>query len=105
MAKRYPRDPAYGNPPRWSRLYDRYFPNHTDGASRHTKCIAEMMRNPLSPFRALIVEAGYEPDHMASSMEVTVQMLWKARAEIEKLNERENRKARRADATKKELLP
>ena len=85
MSKRYPRDPIYGKPPRWSRVYDKFFPWHTDGASRHTKCITEMMRNTRSPFRAMLIEAGYEPDHMASSMEVTVTMLWEARAEIERL--------------------
>ncbi len=99
MAKRYPRDPSYPRPPRWGRLYDRYFPDHTDGASRHTKCIAEIMRNPLSPLRAAMVEAQYEPDHMAASMEVTVQMLWEARAEIERLK---GSGRNLADGTKKE---
>ncbi len=79
-----PRDPAYGKPPRWGRLYDKHFPHNTDGASRHVKCFAEQLRDVRGPVRALIAE-HQEPDHIASSMEVTVRMLWEARARIAEL--------------------
>lgn len=77
--KRYPRDPAYGKPPNWSKLYRDHFPDFTDPYSRHVAMIAQAMRDPRSPLRAALVEAGYEPDHYALSMEVTVSGLWKAR--------------------------
>lgn len=83
--KRVPRDPVYGKPPRWGRHYDRHCPHRTDATSRHVKVIAESLRDIRSPLRALLDEAGYEPDHMASSLEHTVVMLWQAREDIEKL--------------------
>ena len=70
---------------RWGRLYDRHCPHRTDATSRHVKCIAEWLRDTNSPLRKLLDDAGYEPDHMASSMEFTVKMLWEAREKIEKL--------------------
>lgn len=80
MSARIPRDPNYGKPPRWGRLYAKYFPEHTDPSSRHVKVIAEMLRGTTSPLRKLLHDAGYEPDHMARSMEATVIMLWETRA-------------------------
>lgn len=80
-----PHDPDYGPPPRWSRLYARFFPVYTDGASRHVRLIATGLRARGSPTRKLLDDAGYEPDHWASSMEITVIALWKARAEIARL--------------------
>jgi len=86
MAKnKYARDPDYGKPPRWSRLYSKFFPEFTDGCSRHVKVISESLRDVRSPIRRMLIDAGYEPDHMAESMEVTVRMLWEARASIKQL--------------------
>ena len=84
---KYSCDPYYSNPPRWNRLYARYFPHATDPCSRHVKVIAESLRRIHSPLRRMLIDAGYEPDHMAESMEKTVQALWKART----LNETEQR--------------
>lgn len=90
---KYARDPDYGKPPRWGRLYDRYFPDCTDPWSRHVKLIAEGLRAIRSPTRRLLMDAGYEPDHWAHSMEVTIERLWETRqklaeaeAEIERLS-------------------
>lgn len=80
---KYARDPAYGKPPNWSALYRKYCPEHTDGCSRHARIIAEeILRNTKSPVRKLLIDAGYEPDHWASSIEVTVEALWKERAAL-----------------------
>lgn len=79
-ADHYRRDPSYGKPPRWGRIYDKYFPKHTCPASRHVKVIAESLRDPKSEVRRLLIDAGYEPDHWASSLEDTVQVLWASRA-------------------------
>lgn len=76
-----PRDPAYGKPPRWSRLYDKHFPDNTDGASRHVKCFAEQLRDVRGYVRALL----RDPDHVARSMELTIIALWEARARIAEL--------------------
>ncbi len=70
----------YGMPPRWGREYDKYCPDHTDGASRHVKMISESFRR--GPIEKLLREAGFEPDHWASSMEVTVLALWRTRKEL-----------------------
>lgn len=68
---------------RWGRLYARHFPHRTDPASRHVKVIAQALRDLRSPMRAAL--NGWEPDHMAESMEIAVKMLWEAREEIERL--------------------
>ncbi|MGR3495244.1 hypothetical protein [Citreimonas sp.] len=78
-----PRSPDHPKPMRWSRLYARHCPHRTDPTSRHVKVIAEGLRDLRSPMREAL--AGYDPDHMASSLELTVKMLWEARAEIERL--------------------
>ncbi len=83
MAK-VPRDPLYGKPPSWGKLYDKHFPHNTDGASRHVKCFAEQMRRVRDPLRGL-VSLYQPPDHIARSMELTVIALWEARARIAKL--------------------
>lgn len=66
-------------PPRWDRLYARHFPVDTDGYSRHVRLIATDLRSKRSPLRKLLADAGYEPDHLAESMEQTVVMLWRTR--------------------------
>lgn len=78
-----PRDENYPKPLRWARLYQRHCPQRTDPTSRHVKTISQSLRDLRSPIRAALAE--YEPDHMASSMEQTVKMLWEARREIERL--------------------
>lgn len=79
---RYDRDPHYGRQPAWGRLYARHFPLDTDACSRHVKVIAQhMLRDRNSPVRKMLMDAGYEPDHWAESMELTVQELWRLRAE------------------------
>ena len=80
---KYARDAAYGKPPKWSALYRRYCPEHTDGCSRHARLIAdEVLRNPKSPVRRMLIDAGYEPDHWAASIEVIIEALWKERAAL-----------------------
>lgn len=81
---RIPRDPAYGKPPNWARIYSKHSPDNTDGASRHVKCFAEELRDVRGPVRAL-VRIYKQPDHIASSMEATVIALWEARARIAEL--------------------
>jgi len=82
---RYARDPDFGKPPRWGALYSRRFPYHTDGASRHVVMLASDLRDISSLIRHMMIDAGYQPDHWASSMEATVQALWEARARIAEL--------------------
>jgi len=78
---RYARDPIYGKPPAWGRLYDKFFPFFTDPWSRHAKLIADqILRDPRSDVRLLLIDNGYEPDHWASAIEVTVKDLWTVRA-------------------------
>ena len=82
--KAIPRDPDYGKPPRWGRLYAKHFPLDTCGTSRHVKMISEWLRDTKSPLRKVLADAGYEPDHMARSMENTVKFLWEERAKNRK---------------------
>ena len=61
--------------PNWSRLYAKFFPDFTCPASRHVKVISEgkrkgQMRDALD---------GWDTEHMAEALEVTVQDLWEAR--------------------------
>lgn len=87
MSDKYARNPDYGKPPQWGRLYGKHFPRDTDGCSRHVKIIAnDILRAPESPVRRLLIDAGYEPDHWAHSMEVTIKLLWEARAELWKVD-------------------
>ena len=76
---KYRRDPDYDKPPRWDRIYARHCPQRTCPVSRHVKVIAEGLRDVRSPIRRLLIDAGYEPDHWAASMEKTVKALWEAR--------------------------
>lgn len=88
---KYARDPDYGKPPLWSRLYDKHFPDNTCPSSRHTKSVAQdILRDTRSPVRRMLIDAGYEPDHWARSLEQTVIMLWEARQEIERLKARKD---------------
>lgn len=79
--ERYARDPSYGKPPSWARLYREFFPYFTDPWSRHARLIAdEVLRSPKSKVRRLLIDNGYEPDHWASAIEATVKALWTTRA-------------------------
>ena len=81
---RYKRDPDYGKPPNWKKLYGEHFPARTDAYSRHARLIAgEILRDPKSPVRRMLIDAGYEPDHWASAIEATVVNLWNARRLLE----------------------
>ena len=81
---KYARDPDYGRPPQWRKLYAKHCPRNTDPWSRHARLIAEeILRDPRSPVRRLLIDAGYEPDHWASAIEVTVKNLWEAREHLE----------------------
>jgi hypothetical protein len=53
------------------------FPHKTCPASRHVHLIVEGMLDPKSPLGRDL--AGYEPDHMASSIASVLESLWKAR--------------------------
>lgn len=80
---KYARDKVYGKPPKWGQLYGAFFPEHTDGCSRHAVMIAdEILRAPKSPVRRWLIDNGYEPDHWASSIEATVEGLWRERAAL-----------------------
>jgi hypothetical protein len=85
MVHRYSRDPDYPREPRWDRLYGRHFPMHTDPYSRHARIVCDNLRRIRSPIRKILIDAGYEVDHWANSLEVTIVQLWEARAEIERL--------------------
>ncbi len=76
--------PIYGKKPNWSQLYRKHFPGNTDGASRHVKCISELLRDKRSTLRKAVAASGCDPDHMAESMETTVIALWECRAMAEK---------------------
>ena len=91
-----PRDPAYPKPPSWGRLYRRFFPEFTCGASRHVQIFAEDIRDTRSEFRA-VIDQWQVPDHIASSLEATVQALWQARADVRRLRERYEPDALRRD--------
>lgn len=83
---RYAPDPNYRKPPKWGRLYQKYFPTHTDACSRHAGMIADWLRDPRAGVRKALIDSGYaEPDHWASSIELTVEQLWKTRAELRAL--------------------
>ncbi len=105
MAGKYARDPDYGKPPRWGKVYGRHFPADTDGCSRHTKLIADqILRDPKSPVRRMLIDAGYEPDHWAQSLELTVTMLWELREE-KRLADPEAYERRIADALARLTTP
>ena len=84
MKNKYARDKSYPPPLKWGSLYGKYFPVHTDSRSRHVKVISQSLRDLRSPLRKHLVDLGYEPDHLASSMEETVKMLWDLRARVNK---------------------
>lgn len=73
----------YPRPRHWRSPETAIKPLKTCPVSRHTAMIADELRDPKSPIRKLMIEAGYEPDHWASSLEVTVMTLWEARRYLE----------------------
>ena len=83
---RYARDPAYPDPPDWGTLYEKHHPDHTCPASRHVVMLASDLRETSSLIRHMMINAGYQPDHWASSMEDTVKALWEARARLAELD-------------------
>ena len=80
--ERYKRDPAYGDPPNWTKLYREHCPERTCPGSRHARLIAGYLRDPKHPVRRMMIDAGYEPDHWASAIESTVESLWEARRHL-----------------------
>lgn len=82
MRAKYARDPDYDKLPNWTALYREHCPHRTDATSRHVKVIAEGLRAVRSPMRRALIDAGYEPDHMAEALEKTVEMLWEARRHL-----------------------
>jgi hypothetical protein len=74
----YRRDPDHPRERGWSRR-DNAFPSRTCPASRHAALIADSLRDFHSPLRRLLIDAGYEPDHMASSIESTCLSVWRHR--------------------------
>lgn len=72
-------DPAeYPRMKGWAKR-DGAFPERTCPASRHTAMIADSLRDKQSPLRKLLLDAGYEPDHMAQSIESTCMSVWQHR--------------------------
>jgi len=65
----------------------------------------DVLRDPKSPVRALLIEAGYEPDHWAASLESTVQSLWEARAELWRVDPVGQQAKRDAQITAIKTLP
>lgn len=86
VMSKYKRDNDYPKPPKWGKAYQEFFPNFTCPSSRHTKTICEALRDPKSPVRRLLIDAGYEPDHWAHSMETTVLCLWQSRKNASRPN-------------------
>lgn len=73
---------------RVQRAFDKAFPECTDPASRHVRLMAD----------ALASGRGYpmlteEPQHCALSLYATVEALWKARMEIRRLTQHDERGA------------
>jgi hypothetical protein len=48
--------------------------------------LASDLRETSSLIRHMMINAGYQPDHWASSMEDTVKALWEARARLAELD-------------------
>lgn len=63
----------------------RDFPKNTDSASRHAAMIATALIN-----RGEYPMLTDEPEHCGISIAVTVEMLWKARREIDRLKAKLN---------------
>lgn len=79
MVSKYRRDTrTYPRPDHWRKLPDGTHPQ-TCPASRHAAMICDELRDAKSPVRQLLIDAGYEPDHWAGSIESAVQSLWEAR--------------------------
>jgi hypothetical protein len=77
--KRYARNVRdYPRPVNWRRLPDGGYPK-TCPASRHAAMVCDSFRDARSPVRKLLIDAGYDPDHWAGSIESAVQSLWEAR--------------------------
>lgn len=73
MADDYPRPKHWRNP---GKVFD---PLRTCPSTRHAAMIADELRDKKSALRKLLTENGYEPEHMASSIEAVVMGLWHAR--------------------------
>ena len=83
MSKRYARNfKDYPRPDHWRKLPDGGHPK-TCPATRHAAMICDSFRDARSPIRKLLIDAGYEPDHWAGSIECVVQSLWEARQFLE----------------------
>jgi len=94
VPEKYKRDRAYPRPKGWGDFYGEFFPKKTCPASRHTYMICDWLRDPHSEIRRTLIDAGYEPDHWASSIEVTVECLWKARRHLEWQQGAKNKRGR-----------
>jgi hypothetical protein len=79
-SRKYRRDRSYPRPEGWNDM-DAWA--KTCPASRHTSMIADSLRDYRSPMRRTLIDAGFEPDHLASSIEWTVKSLWEARKHLE----------------------
>lgn len=65
--------------PRWSKIYERFFPDQTCPMSRHVKTISEQFRRNGGPLHDA-VSTYDDPVHVAESLEGTVIALWEARS-------------------------
>ena len=64
-------------PPRWDRIYAKFFPEFTDPTSRFARLIADYFRKTAAVRNAIF---DYDdPDRLARAIEDTVVMLWEAR--------------------------
>ncbi len=65
------------------------FPENTDPSSRHARMIGEDLAGKKGHLYAMaLAESADEREHIATSILVTVEMLYKARNEIERLKGR-----------------
>ncbi len=83
MSGRVEKHGGYSRPKHWNNPDKAFSPWKTCPISRHTAMIADGLRHRKSPLRITLVEAGFDPDHMASSIEACVMSLWHARQWME----------------------
>lgn len=64
---------------------DNYTPADTCPNSRHVANLAGLCRT--NPLRRVLIDIGQDPEHVAGSLEGTVQSLWQARRDAREANQ------------------